>query len=67
MVANGCRANKNALSCTFIRQQPGELVRPYTADLPSGDSTIPSGNVHYRRLRFEREIKDLFGIGYRST
>ena len=42
MVANGCRANKNALSCTYLFANNRENWFAHaTADLPSGDSTIP--------------------------
>ena len=43
MVANGCRANKNAFELHYLFANNRENWFAHaTADLPSGDSTIPS-------------------------
>lgn len=64
MVANGRRANKNAFELHYLFANNRENWFAHaTADLPSGDSTIPSlATFTYPASRFEREIKDLFGI-----
>ncbi|HSE85284.1 MAG TPA: NADH-quinone oxidoreductase subunit C [Candidatus Binatia bacterium] len=64
MVANACRANEGAfeLHYLFANNQENWFVHA-TAGLPSADSTIPSlATFTYPASRFEREIKDLFGI-----
>jgi len=64
MVANGCRANKSAFELHYLFANNREnWFAHVTADLPSGESTIPSlATFTYPASRFEREIKDLFGI-----
>ena len=64
MVANGRRANKSAFELHYLFANNRENWFAHaTADLPSGDSTIPSlATFYYPASRFEREIKDLFGI-----
>jgi Ni,Fe-hydrogenase III large subunit/Ni,Fe-hydrogenase III component G len=64
MVANARRANEGAfeLHYLFVNNQENWFAHA-TADLPSGDSTIPSlATFYYPASRFEREIRDLFGI-----
>ena len=64
MVANPCRANEAAFEIHYLFANSRENWFAHaTADLPSTDSTIPSlAMFYYPASRFEREIKDLFGI-----
>ncbi|HEY7617792.1 MAG TPA: NADH-quinone oxidoreductase subunit C, partial [Terriglobales bacterium] len=64
MIANDRRADKGAFEIhyLFANERENWFVHA-TADLPSGDPTIPSLAMFcYPASRFEREIKDLFGI-----
>ena len=64
MVVNDDRADKDAfeLHYLFANNRENWFVHA-TADLPPGDPTMPSlATFYYPASRFEREIKDLFGI-----
>ena len=64
MVVNDGRADKDAfeLHYLFANNRENWFVHA-TADLPAGDPTMPSlATFYYPASRFEREIKDLFGI-----
>ena len=63
MVVNDDRVDKDAfeLHYLFANNRENWFVHA-TADLPAGDSTMPSWQLYYPASRFEREIKDLFGI-----
>jgi Ni,Fe-hydrogenase III component G len=64
MVANDRRADKNAFEMHYLFANNRENWFAHaTANLPSCDPTIPSlATFTYPASRFEREIKDLFGI-----
>lgn len=64
MLASGRRANKDAFELHYLFANNRENWFAHaTADVPSGDPTIPSlATFTYPASRFEREIKDLFGI-----
>lgn len=64
MVANDRRANKGAFELNYLFENNRENWFAHaTADLRPGDSTLPSlATFTYPASRFEREIKDLFGI-----
>ena len=64
MVANDSRADKIMFELHYLFANNRENWFAHaTTDLPSGDSTIPSlATFYYPASRFEREIKDLFGI-----
>jgi Ni,Fe-hydrogenase III large subunit/Ni,Fe-hydrogenase III component G len=64
MVANDRRADKNAFEMHYLFANNQENWFAHaTANLPSCDPTIPSlATFTYPASRFEREIKDLFGI-----
>jgi Ni,Fe-hydrogenase III large subunit len=64
MVANDRRADQNAFELHYLfANHQGNWFAHATTGLPSGDPTIPSlATFYYPASRFEREIKDLFGI-----
>jgi len=64
MVANDRHADKGAIELHYLFANDRENWFVHaTADLPPDDPTIPSlATFTYPASRFEREIKDLFGI-----
>ncbi len=64
MVANDRRADQNAFELHYLfANHQGNWFAHATTGLPSGDPTIPSlATFYYPASRFERVIKDLFGI-----
>jgi Ni,Fe-hydrogenase III large subunit/Ni,Fe-hydrogenase III component G len=64
MVANEGRPGKGACDLHYLFANPRKNWFAHaTANLPPGDPTIPSlATFAYPASRFEREIKDLFGI-----
>jgi Ni,Fe-hydrogenase III large subunit/Ni,Fe-hydrogenase III component G len=64
MVANDRRADKGLFEVHYLFANPRENWFAHaTKDLPSDDPTIASlATFYYPASRFEREIKDLFGI-----
>ncbi|HEU4341433.1 MAG TPA: NADH-quinone oxidoreductase subunit C [Candidatus Binatia bacterium] len=63
MVANDRRADKGSFELHYLFANRENWFVHATADLPCGDSTIPSlATFTYPASRFEREIKDLFDI-----
>ncbi|MET0501799.1 MAG: NADH-quinone oxidoreductase subunit C [Candidatus Binatia bacterium] len=64
MVANERHANKTTFEVHYLFANDRENWFAHaTVDLPPGDPTIPSlATFTYPASRFEREIKDLFGI-----
>jgi Ni,Fe-hydrogenase III large subunit/Ni,Fe-hydrogenase III component G len=64
MVANERQANETAFEVHYLFANDRENGFVHiTVDLPPGDPTIPSlATFTYPASRFEREIKDLFGI-----
>ncbi len=64
MAANDRRADKGAIELHYLFANDCENWFVHaTADLPPDDPTIPSlATFTYPASRFEREIKDLFGI-----
>ncbi|MBK9710776.1 MAG: NADH-quinone oxidoreductase subunit C [Kouleothrix sp.] len=64
MVANDRRADRGVFEIhyLFANDRDGWFVHA-SSDLPADDPTIPSlATFYYPASRFEREIKDLFGI-----
>ena len=64
VVANDRRGDKGAFELNYLFANNRENWFAHaTADLPPGNPTIPSlATFYYPASRFEREIKDLFGI-----
>ena len=64
MVANDRRADQGVFEVHYLfTNDPGDWFLHATERLPADDPTIPSmATFYYPASRFERELKDLFGI-----